>query len=89
MIGKSISVNYGEITINNYKSCVIESNGITFNYNIGNIIPGLWFDFINYVCDSTRETLISKMDCKPYSLFCTKRRFMLCYDFIKVAASKV
>lgn len=44
---KSINVNYGEITIVNYKQCEIESNGVRFNYTIGDIIPGLWFGLIN------------------------------------------
>lgn len=41
------------------------------NYTIGNIVPGLWFGLIHYLCDNDKGTLVSKLDCKPCSMFCT------------------
>lgn len=71
MTTQSINVNYGEVVINNYNNCLLNSNGVTYNYSIGGVVPGLWFGLIHYDCDNVKGTLVSKLECKPCALFCT------------------
>lgn len=70
MEDKLLNVKYGEIIITDYNSCIIESNGVTYNYTVGNATPGLWFGLINYDCDNVKGNIISNFECKPCGVFC-------------------